>query len=153
MKECTTGVEVLNRGSDYALRAMEVLAEGWEKGPVRAALIAMEAGVSESMLRKLLQKMVRAGLVVSDRGAAGGFRLGRRPQDITFLEVIEAVQGKFAVNKCFLGNRPCPERPRCTVRRKLVSVQGLVAGSLRGLNLAGLAENKSGTRVSVPGEA
>ena len=141
MRDTNAGIEVLNRGSDYALRAMEVLAEGWGKGPISASCIADKAGVAEPMLRKLLQKLAKTGLVISVRGVAGGFRLGRRPQDVSFLEVIEAVQGKVAVNRCYLEGHACQDRARCSVRRQLGTVQLLLARALHDLNLAGIIEN------------
>jgi len=134
------GIEFLNRGSDYALRAMEVLAEGWGKGPVSASHIADKAGVAEPMLRKLLQKLAKARLVLSVRGVAGGFRLVRRPRDISYLEVIEAVQGLVAVNRCNLDGHACADRPHCSVRRHLGRVQLVLVRALGDLNLAGIYE-------------
>ena len=141
MKTEPAGVEILTRGADYALRALAVLATGWENGgPVPVRRIAGEAGVAEAMLRKLLQKLGRARLVVSVRGIAGGFRLGRPPREIAFLDVIEAVQGTVAVNRCFLQGRPCPNRATCTVRRGLGATQRRLVESLRDATLAGSAE-------------
>ncbi|MEK7474383.1 MAG: Rrf2 family transcriptional regulator [Candidatus Coatesbacteria bacterium] len=135
------GVEILTRGADYALRAMAVLAKGWEAGgPVPVRRIAGDAGVAETMLRKLLQKLGRARLVVSVRGIAGGFRLSRPPGEIAFLDVIEAVQGTMAVNRCFLKGRPCPNRATCAVRRGLGETQRRLVASLRDTTLAGQAE-------------
>jgi Rrf2 family protein len=133
------GVEILTRGADYALRAMAVLAKRREAAPTPVRRIAGEAGVAEAMLRKLLQKLTRARLVVSVRGIAGGFRLGRPPGEIAFLDVIEAVQGPVAMNRCFLG-WPCRNRQSCSVRRKLGGIQRRLVASLRDATLAGPAE-------------
>ncbi|MCX5858724.1 MAG: Rrf2 family transcriptional regulator [Proteobacteria bacterium] len=63
---------------------------------------------SEAHLAKVLQRMVRAGLVESIRGPAGGFRLKKKPSEIYLLEIFEIIEGKLAEDKCLLSSPICP---------------------------------------------
>jgi Rrf2 family protein len=133
-------VEILRRNSDYALRALAALAcAGGDDGrPVSAHQLARAEGLAEPHLRKLLQRLAGAGLVESVRGVAGGFRLARRPETITLLEAVEAVQGKLAVNRCLLGRRGCPRQKSCPLSAKLAELQEGLGALFRKVKLADL---------------
>jgi len=133
-------VEILRRNSDYALRALAALAraDGDDGRPVSAHQLARAERLAEPHLRKLLQKLEHAGLIVSSRGAAGGFRLARRPEAISLLEAVEAVQGKLVVNRCFLGRRACSRRDSCPLSAKLAGIQEGLGALFGRVNLADL---------------
>jgi len=131
-------MEILKRNGDYSIRALLVLGALGEGEILAADRLAREAGVAEPLLRKLLQKLARAGIVASTKGAGGGFRLGRAPADISVLEVIEPVQGKLAINRCFLGLKCCPRQGKCAISRKLVGIQEHLVEFFRGITLADL---------------
>jgi Rrf2 family iron-sulfur cluster assembly transcriptional regulator len=132
-------VELLRRNTDYALRAMAHLAR-LDAGTVASAGVVSGAeGVPEPLLRKLLQRLSRAGLVASVRGIRGGFRLARPAGSITVLDVVETIQGKLAVNRCFLGAKRCPNQGGCALSRKLAGVQDHLKELFAGLSLADLA--------------
>jgi len=69
--------------------------------------IASELGVSEAHLAKVMQRLVRAGLVASRRGPGGGFVLGRPAALITMLEIYEAIDGPLGAGGCLLGHERC----------------------------------------------
>jgi len=69
--------------------------------------IAMELQVSEAHLSKVLQRLGKVGLVNSTRGPKGGFALAREPEEITLLNIYEAIDGPLATNSCLLGTRIC----------------------------------------------
>ena len=62
--------------------------------------IAEHCGLPEPFLGQILRLLVRGGLVQSKKGVGGGFSLARKPEDISFLDVIEALEGPVAVNRC-----------------------------------------------------
>jgi len=131
-------VEILKRNGDYSLRALLVLGRLADGEIMAADRLARSAKVAEPILRKLLQKMAGAGVVESTRGAGGGFRLARAPRDISVLEVIEPVQGKLAINRCFLAASHCPLKGRCAISRKLVGIQEHLVQFFKGITLADL---------------
>jgi Rrf2 family protein len=77
----------------YALYALEYLAARGEGPLVASHHIARARGIPEQFLRKVLTPLARAGLVLSVKGAGGGYRLARPATGITLLEVVEAVGG------------------------------------------------------------
>jgi Rrf2 family protein len=72
-----------------------------------ATIIADVTGSSRYHVSKILQKLVRDGFLTSQRGPAGGFELVKKPEEITLLEIFEAIEGKIVVSKCPL-NKTCP---------------------------------------------
>jgi len=83
----------LSRACGYALLALAYLARHGGNGPVTVDGIAAAEGLSESFLRKSLESLAGAGVLRSERGRGGGFRLARPARRITLLEVVEAVDG------------------------------------------------------------
>jgi Rrf2 family protein len=83
----------LSRTSGYALYALTYLARHGGAGWVATHVVAAALGAPENFVRKVLTSLVEAGILRSDRGPGGGFRLARSAGKITLLEVVEAVGG------------------------------------------------------------
>jgi len=79
--------------SRYAVVAMAELARSGER-PVPIAQVAERRGMPVQFLEQLFSTLRRDGLLISQRGVKGGYRLGRDPEDITVLEVVQALDGK-----------------------------------------------------------
>jgi Rrf2 family protein len=104
----------ISRKIDYALRAMIYLASISPDAVVPFREIARQMLVPEDFLAKILKTLVDEGLVRSTRGPHGGYTLARPSTDISFLEVIEAVEGPIALNVC-LDDDGCGNAPHCTM--------------------------------------
>lgn len=122
----------LSPAADYAIRGASVLAKHYGEGPVALEHICAGRDVHKTYLSKIFAALVRAGLVLAVRGKHGGYMLGREPNKITLLEVIEAVEGPIRLNFCTHTPSRCHEEncpfsivwhglQRC-VREKLQSV-------------------------------
>jgi Rrf2 family protein len=105
----------VSRKIDYALRAMVHLASIAPDRVVPFRGIAREMDVPEDFLAKILKTLVDQGLVRSARGPHGGYTLGRPASEISFLEVIEAVEGPVALNVCLDGDDACGRSATCTM--------------------------------------
>lgn len=109
----------ISRKIDYGLRAMIHLAgrPAGERTPFRE--IARRVGVPEDFLAKILRTLADAGLVASYRGSGGGYGLARPPETISFLDVIEAIEGPVRINVCLdgtdEGGDACAVAPSCTM--------------------------------------
>lgn len=93
---------MISQTSEYALRAMVYLASKLET-PVTVQQMAGITKVPPGYLSKVMQGMSRAGLVNSQRGVNGGFTLSRPPEEISVLEVINAVDAFKRIHTCPLG--------------------------------------------------
>ena len=90
----------ISRRIEYGLRAMLYLASQPVGAIVPFREIATRMDVPQDFLAKILKKLVSEKLAASTRGSHGGFTLGRAASEITFLDVIEAVEGPVKVNLC-----------------------------------------------------
>jgi Rrf2 family protein len=104
----------ISRKIDYGLRAMIYLASIPDEAVVPFREIGRKMAVPEDFLAKILKQLVDQGLVRSTRGPRGGYALGRPAADISFLDVIEAVEGPVALNVC-LDDEGCLREPSCTM--------------------------------------
>ncbi|MFD0713323.1 Rrf2 family transcriptional regulator [Paenibacillus sp. GCM10027626] len=89
-----------SQATDYALHAMLYLVEEAPDKPVSVQLLAEKMGVSQTYLSKMLTKLVKAGLIHSVSGANGGYRLKRNQDEISFLDVIHAIEGTASIFEC-----------------------------------------------------
>jgi Rrf2 family protein len=83
----------ISRSTGYALVAVGYIAQNYKEGAVLAARVAKEYGIPLEYLLKILQQLVRANVLRSKRGPRGGFFLARESNEITLLQIIEAVDG------------------------------------------------------------
>ncbi|MDQ6817523.1 MAG: Rrf2 family transcriptional regulator [Actinomycetota bacterium] len=83
--------------ADYAVRAAVELAATPGERPVKAELIATAQEIPLNFLENILGELRHAGIVRSHRGAEGGFRLARSPDQVTIADIIRAVEGPLAI--------------------------------------------------------
>ncbi len=105
----------ISRKIDYGLRAMIYLASVAPGSVVPFREIARQMDVPEDFLAKILKTLVDAGLVRSTRGPHGGYALAREASEVSFLDVIEAVEGPVALNVCLDGDDACGHSTCCTM--------------------------------------
>ena len=105
----------------YALRALLYLAVEEER--VSATKISDRAKVPPRLLARILADLARAGLVASKTGRGGGATLARPASTITLRDVVDAVEGPFAVSTCILENRACGGESRCMMHEAWIVAQ------------------------------
>jgi FeS assembly SUF system regulator len=127
----------LSRLTDYAVVALVHLggAETVETSPGIAAAI----GIPEPTVAKVLKALANNGLVVSQRGAHGGYRLGRNLRDIPVAEVIVAIDGPIALTSCVDGALGCESQSLCPVAGRWDPVNDAIRDALSGITLADMA--------------
>lgn len=129
----------LTRKSDYAIRGIVYLAGKPIDKIYLLSDIAAAVDVPPTFLAKIFQQFSKIGLVKSFRGTGGGFMLGRPPENITLLEVVEAVEGPIIPNRCVVIPSDCERSGICTVHPVWVRVQEEVRRVLSGVTLKDLA--------------
>ncbi|NLW50568.1 MAG: Rrf2 family transcriptional regulator [Candidatus Brocadiaceae bacterium] len=133
---------VITRETDYALRALLALAGADEF--VAVTVLAQQQGVPVVFLRKIMQRLHRAGVVESRQGPFGGYRLAVPADAVSLLDVVEAVQGPLVMNECFHAPDLCDRAPDCPVRRCLQELQSLLQERLSALTVGGVAGGACG---------
>lgn len=130
----------ISRKSDYALRAMVYVA-AWEDNKVCSINEIAEAEqVPREYLAKILKELSLQGFLHSYKGIHGGYRLAKNRDKITFLNIIEAMQGKIAVNDCIRhsGSDGCGRKPGCAMHSFWKAEQDRVTESLGSVSLDSL---------------
>lgn len=84
--------------ADYAVRIIDCMAQAEKRQDAKT--IAERTGVTLRFALKILRKLVNADLVVSYKGACGGYELCKKPEDTTLREVIEAIDGPYYISRC-----------------------------------------------------
>ncbi|HWR83375.1 MAG TPA: Rrf2 family transcriptional regulator [Candidatus Deferrimicrobium sp.] len=108
----------LSRKSDYALRAVRHLSNlpSGKLGSINS--IAEGEAIPREFLAKILKDLTRGGILVSFQGVTGGYRLARPSKEVSFLDVIEAIDGPVHLNLCTQGkNCGCDQYDSCEMRR------------------------------------
>mgnify|MGYP000879180062 CR=1 FL=1 len=121
-----------------ALHTMAILARAPDR-LISTHEIAEMLDLSENHLAKVRQQLAKAGLVDAVRGPSGGFRLAKPPEEITLMEVYEAIEGPFHPSDCLLGRPACDGR-KCVLGGLVQSVNGQVRQYLTETTLAQLAK-------------
>ena len=131
----------LSRKSDYALRAVIYLARISEDRFGRVSEIAKAKDIPQAFLAQILPLLANRGLVKSQQGAHGGYALARLPQAISFLDIIESVEGPLRLNKCVEGqHEDCTILDTCEMHHVWNQAQSQMVDFLRGVTMADMLE-------------
>lgn len=105
----------ISRAGEYGVLGLLHLVRQPAGQPVMIDAVSRDEDIPKSFLAKIFQDLARSGILRSQRGAGGGFTLARPADGITILEVIEAIDGKIALQRC-LGDAPeCEKRDGCAL--------------------------------------
>jgi len=126
----------ITRQADYAIRAVLYISK--LPGNERAATsqIAKEQKIPPSFLAKIISQLSIAGLLQTSRGARGGVTLAKNPQDISLLDVVEAIDGPIALNECVHDDSACNLNDDCPMRPIWCEVQEELVNKLQKTNFA-----------------
>lgn len=109
----------LSKKSDYGLIALKHIASQENGKVANAKQIARKYGLPLDLLAKVLQNLSRSGILSPRFGSGGGYRLAKKPSDITLKDVIQSIDGPVRFLACYSGNSNCSLMRRCTVRKSL----------------------------------
>ena len=130
----------LSKKSDYALIAMKHLATRPDGGVSSSAREISETySIPLELLAKVLQRLVRARLLVSVQGTRGGYRLGRNAHQISVADVIEAVDGPVTVTACSTDDHNCDQYHKCSIRDPLWKIKNRILDALNTVSVAEMA--------------
>lgn len=133
----------LTREGDYGIRSVLFLSRQPYKKIIFVSEIAEEYKIPRSFLAKILQKLVKAKIVRSYRGVKGGFSLAKPSRDISVLDVLEAIEGKLALNLCLAERKTCEFSRRCPIHHVWLNAQAKFTDVLKKANFEELALEKT----------
>jgi FeS assembly SUF system regulator len=139
----------ISKMTDYAVVLATHLASA--DGPHAARDLALQTQIPEPTASKVLKKLARAGVVVSQRGAKGGYALARPAAQVGIHEVIEAIEGPIAVTECSdeTTDSSCEYETRCEVRANWQRINLAVQSALADISLADMAVPGAAELVSL----
>jgi len=126
----------ITRQADYALRAMIYLAKLDPTLRAATSQIAEEQRIPPSFLAKIISQLSIAGLIHTSRGARGGVSMARSPEEVSVLEVVEAIDGPISLNDCTGDPSACPFGEDCPLRPLWCETQAELIDRLRKTNFA-----------------
>lgn len=118
---------LVTREADYAVRCVMEVAR---VGRTSAAQVARIQSISPTFLGKIVQSLAKSGILATKRGVGGGIALAKDPEDITLLEVIEAVGGPLVINECLQSPDNCGQVHNCPAFPYLCEAQDRLRESL-----------------------
>ena len=121
--------------TDYATVVMTTLAQAGS-GSASAGALAERARLEPPTVAKVLKLLAQAGLVVSQRGAAGGYRLARPAERISVAEIVAAIEGPFGMTECSVHSGACDHERHCGVRGNWRRISEAVEAALRAVSVA-----------------
>jgi Rrf2 family protein len=136
----------ISKRTDYATRAVLALALAREDRPVSVEELARRTAVPASVLEQVMPTLRTAGIVRSERGAHGGYRLNRPAEEITLERVVRLFQGPLAPIGCATRHQPepCPMAPGCSLRFVWEEVRDATIRALSATTFADLAARAGG---------
>jgi len=129
----------LSKKADYALIAMKHLAQAGAASSSSAREIAEQYNIPIELMAKVLQRLVRTGLLVSTQGTRGGYALVRPSAEVTVADIIQAIDGPFTVTACSTNNHSCDQYDKCSIRDPLWEIRERIVAALGTVSLAQMA--------------
>jgi Rrf2 family protein len=131
----------LSKRGDYVVRSAICLAASYEAdAPKKLRQVSLEMGVPRTFVSQIMGDLVQADIAISYFGTNGGYRLARRPENITLLEIVEAGEGPLDSDTCVLGDEPCKWDSVCPLHETWTAATAAMKSELASTTLATLVE-------------
>jgi len=132
---------MLSQKTRYTIRALQHLADHWQRGPVRLDAMVERQNIPRKFLTVIMSELVREGLVVSRRGRVGGYELAVPPRQIRYGDIIRLTRGSVALVPCAARNAHekcanCLPEGECRLRGLMLTLRDETAAMLDRVTLA-----------------
>ncbi len=125
----------MNKLTDYGLVIMAHFAKSSAQA-LNTAEVAEATQIPVPTVSKILKSLSQHGLLVSQRGAKGGYQLRRAASAISLVEVIEALEGPIAMTECSSDSASCQLESKCGIRKASRRINNIVRNALKDVSLA-----------------
>ena len=141
----------ITRQADYAVRAMLYLAQIGPEQRASTSQIAEEKQIPPSFLAKIVSQLSVAGLLQTSRGARGGVTLARAADDISLLDVVEAIDGPILLNECVSNAGACQFGDSCPMKPVWCDAQSELVERLSNTTFDRFLGNGNGKHLPIAG--
>ncbi len=131
---------IITRATEYAIRALLYLARQPRGEIVFKKDICSHQDITPAFLTKILQPLIKEGIVGSQRGVGGGFFLRKDPTEVTLLDVVVAQEGPLYLNECLTDGDSCEREVFCPVHGAWKEVRQDMMATLRRYSFAQLVQ-------------
>lgn len=140
----------LSKLTDYATVILSYMAK--DKSRIHGALeIAEATGIAQPTASKILKILVKAQVVVSTRGAKGGYALAKAPEKITVASVISALEGPIALTECSASHKGCDQAVGCRIQGNWHLINQRVSQALESVTVADMIlPSKPPQEITIP---
>ena len=133
---------VITRATEYAIRTIIYLAQQPKDEIVLKKDICRTQDVTPAFLTKILQPLIKTGIVSSQRGVGGGFLLARDPEEINLLDILQAEEGQLKLNHCLVDEDVCQRDQHCSAHEVWHEAQQEMIKVLKKYNVAELVQRE-----------
>ena len=140
---------VITRATEYAVRAVIFLAQQPKDDIVLKKDICRTQEVTPAFLTKILQPLIKVGIVSSQRGVGGGFLLAKDPNEITMLDILQAEEGQLRLNHCLADTDVCYRDAYCSAHKVWDETQHAMSEVLKRYSIADLVLREKGNIESL----
>ncbi len=131
---------MLSRSAEYAIRAVAFVAARPEGDAVRSGEVAAALQVPTNYLSKILHQLAQAGVLLSRRGAGGGFALAVPADELRLIDIAAEFDDVAVLSECFLGRPRCSEQHACSVHAKWKPIAAALLELLTGTTVRDLVD-------------
>lgn len=124
-----------SKATDYALHTMLLLAKSPNHQPVNVLELAKVQEISPTYLSKILTKLSKEGLIKGNSGANGGYTIKKQWEEISFFEIIQAIEGKESLFESYVH-----DDPNCSVKKTMFQAEELMETYLKKQTLGKIIE-------------
>ena len=132
---------LLSRACTYGIRAALFLASQSDQKPVLVKQIANRLNIPFHFLAKIIQGMVKAGILVSYKGRNGGVALARQTDQVIVREIVEAIDGPDLLKGCVLGLPECDDKKPCPIHSDWGPIRSQIQEMLSERNIAQMMDS------------
>lgn len=135
-------MKLITRNTDYAIRALCVMAESNNKKIFSVSELVKKLKIPRPFLRKILQILNKKRILKSYKGQGGGFSFAIAPSKIFLVDLIRIFQGQPKLNNCSFIKNICPAVTTCRLKRKIDTIERYVLSELRATTITSLLNGR-----------
>lgn len=137
----------ISKMADYAMQILSILMQ--QDGCMSVAKCAEKTALSEATVSKVSKALVEAGILVSLKGAKGGYQLAIPPETISLARIVGAIDGPLALTECSKENHCCPQQASCIQQHNWKTISQIIFDVLDRISLADMAMDLSQEKVRI----